>query len=190
MKRILHMLRRADRWAEILTDWACTMLLLTLTLVILYSVVMRYVFSQPPFWSDIVSMFGNVGMIMLGLSLTVRNRELIAMRAVYEKISPLLGLLLDTFWNSLILIFAVIFTWYGLLAALAVPGFYWELGMLPQKYPMLIVPVAGALLIVACTGILVQDIDRLITHRTGDKDAPPPGDASTGRDTNLPGPRP
>lgn len=170
MKHLKRFLIQADRVIEVVTDEAASLLLLMLTIVILYSVVMRYVFSQPPFWSDVVSVFGNVAMILLGLSLTVRGRELIAMQALYEKISPLLALILDTGWNALILVFSVIFTWYGLEAAMAVPGFYWELGMLPQKYPMMILPISGVLLVLASTSILLRDIRRFVTLKTADRE--------------------
>lgn len=153
-------IKRIDHAIAVITDEGCSFLLAMLTLVILYSVVLRYVFRDPPFWSDVVSMFGNVGMILLGLSLTVRNRDSIAMQALYEKISPIFALVLDGLWNTIILAFAVIFTWYGLEAALAIPGFYWELNMLPQKYPMMVVPVSGLLLIIASLGILIQDVSK------------------------------
>ncbi len=152
---------RFDRWVDRLTDAACNSLLLATTLVVLYSVLMRYVFSNPPFWSDVVSTFGNVGMILLGLSISVRHRELIAMQALYEKISPRLALFLDATWNLVILVFAAHFTWHGLMAARKIPGFYWELGMMPQSYPMMVVPVAGLLLIIACVGVVAKDIVRL-----------------------------
>jgi TRAP-type C4-dicarboxylate transport system permease small subunit len=165
MREIQLLLRRVDRLVDVVTDWVSSLLLLMLTLVILYSVVMRYVFSQPPFWSDIVSMFANVAMILIGLSLTVRGRDLIAMQAIYEKISPALALSLDATWNALILMFAIVFTWYGFEAATQVPGFYWELGMLPQKYPMMIVPISGVLLIIASFGILIKDIRRFVDSK-------------------------
>ena len=109
-----------------LTDHMTSLLLLMIVLVVLYSVVMRYVFNHPPFWSDRISIFANIGMILFGLSLTVRSGELIAMQALYEKISPLFALVLDATWNGVILIFSMIYTWYGLEVALAMPGQYWD----------------------------------------------------------------
>ena len=169
MRLLVH---RVDRLIEVVTDWASSLLLLMLTLVILYSVVMRYVFSQPPFWSDVVSMFANVAMILIGLSLTIRGRDLIAMQAIYEKVSPTLALALDATWNALILVFAIMFTWFGFEAATKVPGFYWELGMLPQKYPMMIVPISGVLLIIASVGIVIKDIRRFIESDSGGRRPP------------------
>ena len=164
MRRIIGIL---DRALAVFTDYLTAALLLTITLVVLYSVVMRYVFQDPPFWSDVISMFANMGMILLGLSLTVRGRDLIAMQALYEKISPLFALALDALWNGVILLFSLIYTWYGLEAALNIPGFYWELGGLEQRYPAMIMPVSGVLLIIACIGVLVQDIKKYRVLRAG-----------------------
>ncbi len=158
---MIYLLQRIEHGVAWLTDAICNLVLLALTLVVLYSVVLRYVFANPPFWSDVVSTFANVGMILLGLSITVRERELIAMQAIYEKVSPLLAVVFDAFWNLLIMVFSVVFTIYGFKAAAKVPGFYWELGMMPQSYPMMIVPVSGVLLIIACSGVLVRDAIRI-----------------------------
>lgn len=108
------------------TDHVTSLLLLIIVLVVLYSVVMRYIFDHPPFWSDRISIFANIGMILLGLSLTVRNGDLISMQALYEKISPMFALVLDATWNAIILVFSVIFAWYGLEAAITMPGQYWD----------------------------------------------------------------
>lgn len=117
---------KLDHALDRLTDHVTSLLLLTIVLVVLYSVVMRYVFSYPPFWSDRISIFANIGMILCGLSLTVRSGDLIAMQALYEKISPMFALLLDATWNGVILIFSMIFAWYGLEVALNMPGQYWD----------------------------------------------------------------
>jgi TRAP-type C4-dicarboxylate transport system permease small subunit len=162
------LLKRIDDGLARFTDAVCVFLLTALTLVVIYSVVLRYIFSQPPFWSDVVSTFGNVGMILLGLSITVRGRELIAMQALYEKVSPLLAVVLDACWNVLILVFSMVFTIYGYQAAVNIPGFYWELAMMPHSYPMMIVPISGVLLVVACLGILVQDVIRIRVLLAGD----------------------
>ena len=141
--------------------WLCNALLLAMTLIVIYSVVLRYVFGNPPFWSDVLSTLANVALVLLGLSIAIRRRDHIAMQALYEKVSPRFATALDLLWNLLVLAFAVIFTVYGADVAMKVPGFYWELNMLPEKVPMTIVPVAGALLIIASLGVLVKDVARL-----------------------------
>ncbi len=123
MKSIIS---RLDNALGRLTDYLTSLLLLTIVFVVLYSVVMRYLFDHPPFWADRISIFANIGMILLGFSLTVRNGDLIAMQALYEKVSPMFALVLDATWNAIILIFSIIFAWYGLEAAITMPGQYWD----------------------------------------------------------------
>ena len=100
--------------------------LLLIVLVVLYSVLLRYVFDAPPFWTDRIGVFANMAMVLFGLGITVRNRELIAMQGLYEKISKTFALTLDILWNVVILIFALMFTWYGADAAVNMPGQYWD----------------------------------------------------------------
>ena len=173
-------------------------MLLVIVLVVLYNILMRYGFDAPPYWSDRIGAFANMSMILLGISLTVRNRELIAMQAFYEKVSPRLALALDAVWNFLTFLFALVFTWYGAEAALAMPGQYWDFqdfcidlggqshveglglaivqvvegmvgtavrplcvdGAVPQKYLAMLMPVSGALLVMASTAVLVEDVVR------------------------------
>lgn len=154
---------RIDRVLDIGVGWLCNGVLAAMTLIVLYSVLLRYVFQDPPFWSDVLTTLGNVALVLFGLSVAVRRRDHIAMQALYEKISPKFALVLDGFWNVLVLIFAAIFTVFGAEAAWKVPGFYWELNMMPEKVPMAMIPISGALLIVASFGVLVQDIRRYRT---------------------------
>lgn len=119
-------LAKLDRVLGRVTDYITSLLLLTVVLVVLYSVVMRYIFNHPSFWTDRITIFANVGMILLGLSLTVRNGDLIAMQALYEKVSPMVALLLETTWNGAILAFSAMFAWYGLEVAMTMPGQYWD----------------------------------------------------------------
>ena len=121
-----QLFRNLDQIADRLTRWSTNLFMIIIILVVLYNVLMRYVFSAPPFWTDRIGVFANIAMILFGLSLTVRNRDLIAMQAFYEKVSPKFALILDGTWNFLILIFSVIFTWFGLEAALNMPGQYWD----------------------------------------------------------------
>jgi TRAP-type C4-dicarboxylate transport system permease small subunit len=90
--------------------------------------------------------FANVTMVLLGVGLAVRRRDLVAMQAAYEMLPRRLAHVLDFLWNLLILGFACVFTWYGYQAARNISGEYWELGMLSRSYPMMILPVAGVLI--------------------------------------------
>jgi len=123
MTGILKHIDRAIGW---LSRQLTNALLLLIVLVVLYSVLLRYVFDAPPFWSDRIGVFANMAMVLFGLGITVRNRELIAMQGLYEKISKPFALALETLWNAVILGFALLFTWYGADAAVNMPGQYWD----------------------------------------------------------------
>ena len=121
-----EILKRMDRAIAWLSRQITSAFLLLIVLMVLYSVLLRYVFDAPPFWSDRIGVFANMAMVLIGLSITVRNRELIAMQGLYEKISKNFALGLETMWNVVILIFALMFTWYGADAAVNMPGQYWD----------------------------------------------------------------
>ena len=48
-------------------------------------------------------------------------------------------------WTLVILGLGVVIAIYGFEVAWTNPGMYWELGYLPKKYPMLILPLTGSL---------------------------------------------
>ena len=121
-----EILKRIDRAIAWLSRQITSAFLLLIVLMVLYSVLLRYVFDAPPFWTDRIGVFANMAMVLIGLSITVRNRELIAMQGLYEKISKNFALGLETMWNVVILIFALMFTWYGADAAANMPGQYWD----------------------------------------------------------------
>ena len=121
-----EILKRIDWTIAWLSRQVTSAFLLLIVLMVLYSVLLRYVFDAPPFWTDRIGVFANMAMVLIGISITVRDRELIAMQGLYEKISKNFALGLETMWNVVILIFALMFTWYGADAAANMPGQYWD----------------------------------------------------------------
>ena len=152
----------------------CAVLLLLMVAFTVYTVVMRYVFHNPPFWGDTLSVFCNIWVTMLGYSLAVRDREDIALRAFYKLIPPRAGFLLDMVWTAMVFAFGVYLAWFGWVAASNVPGMFWELGGLRKMYPMLVMPIAGVLVAMAAAGLMLEDILILGGKRPG-RDSPPPG---------------
>lgn len=123
---MLRFLELGDRIIGFLTDHLTRFALATIVIVVLYNVLMRYVMNAPPYWSDRIGTSANIAMVLLGLSLTIRSRDLIAMQAFYELISPRLAVYLDAVWNASIMLFSGVFTWYGYSAATNMPGQYWD----------------------------------------------------------------
>ena len=123
---MIAILKRIDKTVGWITAQLTAIFLIAIVLVVLYSVLLRYVFDAPPFWTDRIGVFANMAMVLFGLSLTVRDRELIAMQGLYEQISKTFTLTLEALWNIVILIFALMFTWFGADAAANMPGQYWD----------------------------------------------------------------
>lgn len=163
---------RLDRVSRTITSGIriiCGILLILMVLFTVYTVLMRYVFHAPPFWGDTLSIFCNIWVTMLGYSLAVRDREDIALRGFYKLIPPLGGFLLDMLWNTMVLLFGLYLVRYGWEAAKDVPGMFWELGGLPKTYPMLIMPITGALVAMASAMLIVEDV-LILTGRRASRD--------------------
>ncbi len=159
-------------WIEQLNDrlaivvrLLCGALLVLMVTFTVYTVVMRYVFLDPPFWGDTLSVFCNIWVTMLGYSLAVRDREDIALRGFYKLLPPLGGFLLDTFWSFMVFCFGLYLMWFGWQAAQNVPGMYWELGGLKKTIPMLVMPIAGALAAMASSMLILEDVLILMGRR-------------------------
>ena len=145
----------------------CMVLLGVMVAFTLYTVFMRNVISDPPFWGDTLSVFCNIWVTMLGYSLAVRDREDIALRAFYKLIPRRAGFLLDMVWTAMVFAFGVYLAWFGWVAANNVPGMFWELGGLKKMYPMLVMPIAGVLVAMAAAGLMLDDILILAGKRPG-----------------------
>ena len=158
--------RASTRIARVVQGF-CGLLLLLMVAFTVYTVVMRYVFHDPPFWGDTVSVFCNIWLTMLGYSLAVRDREEIALRGFYKFLPPKAAFLLDTFWSALVLAFGLYLAWFGWVAAQNVPGMYWELGGLKRFWPMMIMPIAGALVALAAAMLILEDILVVTGRRRG-----------------------
>ena len=87
------------------------------------------------------------------------------MRGFYKLIPPLAGQLLDIVWNVMVFLFGLYLVWYGLVAAQNVPGMFWELGGLKKTFPMMIMPIAGALASMAASMLILEDVLILMGRR-------------------------
>ena len=78
-----------------------TGILIVLTVVFTaYTVFMRYLIEDPPFWGDTLTLFANIWLVMMALSLSIRNRTQISMTALYEMTPARISFILEIVWNS------------------------------------------------------------------------------------------
>ncbi len=136
---------------------SCTLIVLMVAFTV-YTVVMRYVFQDPPFWGDTVSLFCNIWLVLIAYALAVRDREDIASEGIYVYLKPGTVKALRFTWQAVTFLFGIFLIWFGLDAAQNVPGQFWELGGLPKKFPMLAVPLCGTLVALVSAINIAEDL--------------------------------
>ena len=96
--------------------------------------------------------------MLLAYALAVRDREDIASEGIYEFLTPKTVLVLRFAWRAMTFVFGALLFWFGLDAALNVPGQYWELGGLPKRAPMMVLPICGVLIALVTAFTLAEDV--------------------------------
>jgi TRAP-type C4-dicarboxylate transport system permease small subunit len=161
-----------DHLSRVLIMWLTCVFLVLMVAFTIYTVVMRYVFHNPPFWGDTVALFCNIWFVLVAYALAVRDREDIASEFVYEYLPRAVVSALHYGWQLLTLSFGVFLAVFGARAALDVPGQYWELGGLPKQVPMMVLPIAGVLVTLMSAITIVEDA---LGWRTAARDESSPG---------------
>lgn len=152
--------------------WACVLMLGAMVVFTLYTVFMRAVVNDPPFWGDTLTLVANVWLVMLSFALTIRQRESIAMQMIYDYIPARGAAMLETLWNLLFVAIGMMMLVHGYQVAVRIPGAYWELGNLQKSWLMMILPASGVLVIIAALRVLAEDYRALrrgerLGHRPG-----------------------
>ena len=161
---MLRFLALVDVGVRKLLTAFCAVALFTMVAFTVYTVFMRYVFLDPPMWGDILTLFSNIWLVFIALALTVREREHIALTFIYTRLPGKFAFGMQQLWALVILGLGVVIAVYGFEVAWTNPGKYWELGYLPKKYPMLILPITGVLITL---GALVAFIEDCVRYRAG-----------------------
>lgn len=157
---MMRLLVAIDRIATKVLEQVCGLLLALILLFILYTVVMRYYFLNPPMWGDTLSTFSYVWLVLIALPLTVRDSSHIAMNFVITRL-PLRYVFLTTLlWNLVIVFIGLVIVVYGFHVAWTNPGKFWQLGYLPKTYILMILPVSGALVVLAAIATIAEDTYR------------------------------
>ena len=149
----------------------CSVLLLLMVAFTVYSVVMRYVFENPPVWGDLLTVLSNIWLVFLALALTVREKDHIALDLLYSWLPLKAVFMIQQFWALVIFSLGVIMIIYGWEAVTTMGGKYWEMwyfawedgqivfkpNYMPKKYAITIVPISGFLVSVAALASIVED---------------------------------
>ncbi|WP_377189322.1 TRAP transporter small permease [Ruegeria meonggei] len=166
----------------------CAVLLLAMVAFTVYSVVMRYVFKDPPIWGDLLTVLSNIWLVFFALALTVRDKDHIALDLIYNWLPRKAAFFIQQFWTAVIFCLGIVMIVWGIEAVLTMGGKYWEMwyftwedggivfkpNYMPKKFAIAIVPISGFLVCVAAIASIVEDSLRLKagTYRqAGDLDA-------------------
>ncbi|WP_120634243.1 TRAP transporter small permease [Ruegeria sp. EL01] len=154
----------------------CAILLLMMVAFTVYSVVMRYVFKDPPIWGDLLTVLSNIWLVFFALALTVRDRDHIALDLIYDWLPPKAAFFIQQFWTAVIFCLGIVMIVWGLEAVATMGGKYWEMwyfawedggivfkpNYMPKKYAIAIVPISGFLVCIAALASIIEDSSRLM----------------------------
>lgn len=153
----------------------CAVLLLLMVVFTVYSVVMRYVFENPPVWGDLLTVLSNIWLVFLALALTVRDKDHIALDLIYSRLPLKASFFVQQFWSLVICALGLVMIVYGMEAVATMGGKYWEMwyfawedgrfvfkpNYMPKKYAIAIVPISGVLVSIAAIASVLEDSLRL-----------------------------
>jgi len=185
---MLDMLATIDRWYRNLLSSICVVALFLMVAFTVYTVVMRYVFSDPPVWGDLLTVMSNIWLVFLALALTVREREHIALDLIYSRLPLAWAFSIRLLWTVIILFLGLVICVYGYETAVTNSGRYWEMwyiawedgglvfkpNYMPKTYPLMILPLAGGLIAFSA---LISGLEDIFRFRNGVYKVAPVDDA-------------
>lgn len=165
----------ADRAVRNILTAFCAILLLLMVAFTVYSVVMRYVFENPPVWGDLLTVLSNIWLVFFALALTVRDKDHIALDLIYSWLPLKVSFAVQQFWSLVICGLGLVMIIYGMEAVSTMGGKYWEMwyfawedggfvfkpNYMPKKYAISIVPISGFLVSIAALASIFEDSMRL-----------------------------
>jgi TRAP-type C4-dicarboxylate transport system permease small subunit len=99
---------------ETVIDWVLVSAFIVVFVIALYQVVMRYVFSNPPIWSEELIRLMFVWICYLGWTVATRNKTHIQITALVTFLPPTAQKVLKAFNCLLVIGFSVFMVWFGI----------------------------------------------------------------------------
>ncbi len=164
-----------DKWARKFMAGFCILMMFSMVFFTDYTVVMRYVFENPPVWGDTLTVLSNIWLVFFALVLTVREKEHIALNVIYSRLPTKYGFAIQQFWTLVILSLGIVICISGMEVVARMGGKYWEMwyitwengwfvfkpNYMPKKYAMFILPLMGGLISISAFAAMVEDFLRL-----------------------------
>lgn len=116
-----------DRFVKMTLTAFCAVLLLLMVVFTVYTVVMRYVFENPPVWGDLLTVLSNIWLVFFALALTVRDKDHIALDLIYSWLPLKVAFVIQQFWTVVIFFLGLVMIVWGLEAVATMGGKYWEM---------------------------------------------------------------
>lgn len=122
-----------DKWARKFLAAFCMLMMFLMVFFTDYTVVMRYVFENPPVWGDLLTVLSNIWLVFIALVLTVREKEHIALNVIYSRLPIKLGFAIQQFWTLIIFLIGIVICVAGLEVVSKMGGNTGKCGILPGK---------------------------------------------------------
>ncbi len=178
-----------DLWVRKFLTAFCAIMLLLMVVFTVYTVIMRYVFEDPPVWGDLLTVLSNIWLVFIALALTVREKQQIALNLIYSRLPTWLGFAVQQLWTGIIFVLGIVILIYGWEVVSKMGGKYWEMwhfawengglvfkpNYMPKKYAVMILPIAGVLISAGALVAIIEDVVRfkrgsfVVAGGTGDE---------------------
>lgn len=160
-----------DYWARKLLTGFCMLMLFLMVAFTVYTVVMRYVFENPPVWGDLLTVLSNIWLVFIALVLTVREKDHIALNLIYTRLPIAYAFAVQQLWTVIIFLLGMVICYYGWEVVTKMGGKYWEMwhfaweegsfifkpNYMPKKYAVMILPISGAMITIAALLAVIED---------------------------------
>jgi TRAP-type C4-dicarboxylate transport system permease small subunit len=103
-----------DLWTRKFLTAFCMLMLLMMGSFTVYTVIMRYVFENPPVWGALLTVLSNIWLVFIALALTVREKDQIALNLIYSRLPTGIGFAIQQFWSVIICALGIVICVYGL----------------------------------------------------------------------------
>ncbi len=155
------------RWIDYTSEFGGvvgTACMLAVTLMIVFEVVMRYVFSAPTTWVGEMSIYMSMGIGFLGLAYALKDDGHFSITLLVDRLSPKNRLRLKVFTDFVAMLYSCIFIYKGI----AMARFSYDIGdvstglmEIPLWIPNMLVPLGGLLLALQFVNKLADDFKAL-----------------------------
>ena len=122
--------------------------MITVAVVVLLQVLMRYLVAQPNSWSEEVSRFAFIWVSLLGASLAVEHRAHFGFDQVTQKLAPRAQKAVETFAGGVVLVFSLLLIGTGIALMHLTMGERSAALNLPIALVYAAVPVSGVLMVI------------------------------------------